>query len=53
MLINSQESIYFFYEPYYNINDTDIYISNGIGESLINIRFNSTPSINFYRLNKK
>ena len=37
----------------YNINDTDIYISNGIGESLINIRFNSIPSINFYRLNKK
>lgn len=42
-----------YYEPYYNINDTDIYISNGIGESLINIRFNSIPSINFYRLNKK
>ena len=42
-----------YYEPYYNINNTDIYISNGIGESTLNIRFNSIPSINFYRINKK
>lgn len=42
-----------YYEPYYNINNTDIYISNGIGESTFNIRFNSIPSINFYRINKK
>ena len=26
-----------YYEPYYNINNTDIYISNGIGESTFNI----------------
>ena len=42
-----------YYAPYYKINNADIYISNGIGESTFNIRFNSIPSINFYRINKK
>ena len=40
------------YDTYYNINNTDIYISNGIGTSLLKIRFNSVPSINLYRLKK-
>lgn len=41
------------YEEYYNINNTDIYISNGIGTSTLKFRFNSIPSINFYRITKK
>lgn len=40
------------YEPYYNINNTDLYISSGIGESRINLRLFNRPSINFYRINK-
>ena len=41
-----------YYKEYYNINGTDIYISNGLGTSYINARLNNAPSINFYRLNK-
>lgn len=41
-----------YYEDYYKINDTDIYISNGLGTSNIKMRFNNLPSINFYRLSK-
>ena len=41
-----------YYAPYYKINNADIYISNGLGESIFNIRFNNIPSINFYRINK-
>ena len=42
-----------YYEPYYNINDTPVYISNGLGTSLLNLRFLSPPSINLYRINKE
>lgn len=42
-----------YYEPYYKINNTKIYISTGIGESFLNLRFFSPPSLNYYRLNKK
>ena len=38
-----------YYKPYYKINDTDIYISNGIGVDKVNFRLFNTPSINFYR----
>lgn len=41
-----------YYEPYYKINNTDIYISNGIGVNNINFRLFNTPSFNLYRLNK-
>ncbi len=41
-----------YYKPYYNIDNTDIYISNGIGTSLLKLRFGSIPSINLYRLTK-
>ena len=37
---------------YYEINNTKLYITNGIGLSNLNIRFNNIPSINFYRINK-
>ena len=40
-------------KPYYKVNDTDIYISNGIGVDRVNFRLFNTPSINFYRFNSK
>ncbi|MBR6133205.1 MAG: metallophosphoesterase [Bacilli bacterium] len=39
-------------KSYYHINNTDIYISNGLGTSEYQIRINNIPSINFYRLYK-
>ena len=39
-----------YYDEYYNISDKEIFVSNGIGTSIINFRFNSKPSINLYRL---
>ncbi len=42
-----------YYDEYYKINNTDLYISSGIGVSTINYRLNNKPSINFYRINKK
>ena len=41
-----------YYDSYYNINNTDIYVSNGIGTSTVKFRMFSTPSINFYRITK-
>jgi len=40
-----------YYEEYYKINNTSMYISNGIGVSRYNFRLFNTPSINFYRIN--
>ena len=42
-----------YFSPHYQENNTDIYISNGIGTSIIQFRFGSIPSINFYRLNSQ
>lgn len=36
-------------ESYYKENNTQLYISNGIGCETFNIRFMNTPSINVYR----
>lgn len=41
-----------YYDNYYKINNTDLFVSNGIGESRINMRLFNRPSINFYRINK-
>ena len=41
-----------YYDNYYNINGTSLYISSGIGLSTINYRLFDKPSINFYRINK-
>lgn len=41
-----------YYKNYYKINNTDLYISSGIGVSRINFRLFNKPSINFYRINK-
>lgn len=37
-------------DNYYEINDTKLYISSGIGTSTINFRFLNKPSFNLYRL---
>lgn len=42
-----------YYDNYYKIGKTRLYISSGIGTSKIKFRFNNKPSINFYRLNSK
>ena len=39
-----------YYDPYYKINDTDMYISGGIGNSKVNLRLFNTPSFNLYRV---
>ena len=38
-----------YYDSYYKINDTHLYISGGIGNSTINLRFFNKPSFNLYR----
>lgn len=45
---NSQK----YYKDYYKINNTELFISNGLGTSGINARLNNHPSINLYRLYK-
>lgn len=42
-----------YYDEYYKINNTDLYISSGVGTSTINFRFLNKPSINLYRLVNK
>lgn len=42
-----------YYEKHYKINNTDLYISGGIGTSWLKLRFFNKPSINFYRITKK
>lgn len=39
-----------YYEPYYKINNTKLYISGGIGNSVLNFRLFDKPSFNLYRL---
>ena len=36
--------------PFYEVNDTLIYVSSGLGTKDVNYRFNNKPSFNFYRL---
>lgn len=42
-----------YYDRYYKIKNTDIYISNGIGTSKINFRLFNRPSFNLYRFTNK
>lgn len=42
-----------YYDEYYKVSNTDLYISSGIGTSSMKFRFNNRPSINFYRLSNK
>lgn len=39
-----------YFDSVYNINNTNIYISNGISDNNYKFRLFNTPSINFYRL---
>ena len=40
-----------YYDNYYKLNNSDFYISSGVGTSDYNFRFANKPSINFYRIN--
>lgn len=42
-----------YYEFHYKINDTNLYISSGLGVSKVTFRLFNPPSINFYRINKE
>lgn len=42
-----------YYKKQYEVNNTPLYISNGVGNSSINFRLFSVPSINIYRLYSK
>ncbi len=42
-----------YYDEYYKLKNTDLYISSGIGTSTLPIRLFNRPSYNFYRLVKK
>ena len=50
--IDSKEALEY-YDSYYDIDNTKLYISNGIGVNNINFRLFNTPSFNFYRLKKE
>lgn len=41
-----------YYDEHYLVNNTNLYISSGIGVSRYNFRLFNHPSINFYRINK-
>lgn len=42
-----------YYDNYYKVGKTDLYISSGIGTSTLPIRLFNRPSYNFYRIIKK
>jgi uncharacterized protein len=42
-----------YYEGYYLIQGKDVYISNGLGTSILNFRLFNRPSANLYRIVKK
>ncbi len=42
-----------YYDEYYKINNTDLYISSGLGTSKVKFRLFNKPSFNFYRITNK
>lgn len=42
-----------YYSSYYKVKNTEVYISNGVGNSLFDFRLFTPPSINVFRLNNK
>lgn len=42
-----------YYDAYYKVNNTDLFISSGLGTSNLKFRFFNKPSISFYRLYTK
>lgn len=47
--VNAKE----YYKPYYKIDNTDFFISSGVGTTKFDYRFLNKPSFNFYRILKK
>ena len=41
-----------YHEDYYKLKETDVYISNGLGNEKFNFRLFNKPSLNLYRLTK-
>lgn len=41
-----------YYDAYYKVNNTDVYISSGLGTSKLKFRLFDKPSVNFYRITK-
>ena len=39
-----------YYDEYYNVNDTKMYVSYGLGTSLLRLRLFDHPSFNLYRI---
>ncbi len=39
-----------YYKEYYKVKNTDMYISNGLGTTIMNLRLFNKPSISLYRL---
>ena len=42
-----------YYKEYYRLNETDLYISSGLGTTLLPIRLFNRPSFNLYRIVEK
>lgn len=42
-----------YYEDYYRLNKTDLFVSSGLGTATIDFRFLNKPSFNFYRITNK
>ena len=42
-----------YYDEHYQLKDTDLYISSGLGTSLLKLRLFNRPSFNFYRISNK
>ena len=42
-----------YYDEYYRVKNTDLYISSGIGTSTVNFRLFNRPSFNLYRMTNK
>lgn len=42
-----------YYDEYYKVKNSDLYVSSGLGSTLYNIRLFNKPSINFYRITNK
>lgn len=42
-----------YYDAHYTIDNTELYISGGLGTSSVKFRFFNKPSINFYRITNK
>ncbi|MDD3187561.1 MAG: metallophosphoesterase [Bacilli bacterium] len=41
-----------YYDSYYKVNNTDLYISSGLGTTWYKVRLFDKPSFNFYRIQK-